>query len=592
MPARSLPPSDLPHDQSAILLRVYNGWWPHVPAFGRPQTAQWAGRSYAGTAISLSITAGELSGLVSMQAQSRPEIDEWPTLGSALNVDFDDGSRLIASHILTHNVSIQNSPTQATVQVTFSAMRWTWNRDTGTIPVVWLLSMSGPDPGVALGTADLQVNYVRDDELVTGGSSWQPHLLGTARAFLLQRRIAKHLRAWCIAIVEPVDIEKWLLNDWLALKITLGRQLEAQQIIGLASDGRVVRIVGRSTSTRRDLRGKQREGIPLHTLYPEVEKFYSCLCNAEGIADQLREPVAMYVDSVGDSVQGEYLKIRTALTLLSRVAQPEFTRMIYINVLLSELGKVADEMRPSVAARWAARQDAALVEQAIRQFVPDFVSAVEPALVSTPDEHVDLTHRKLERLIEEVAICRTLFFALLGSLVGYHGLILHWQRADDSEYRTYRLGLEAEAERSRFHITATLPIEDLAFQAWPVFEAPSLPKHPTLRTLDSFAAALEQRAGGAVRASLQVQPEEAEGNHYDFKIMLVRAPSIQATIFSVIEKDGSMTIEGWPEDDEPLEIDNPRILNEFMERVAKSATIRRLVERYMIFDSELSRGER
>lgn len=536
--------------------------------------------------------AGELEGVLSTQRHRKTKMDTWGDYAGELQVAFDDGSSLTVRHPVTRDITYRDTPTEATIHVAFSALRWEWNFAAQTETVLWLVNMTGPRPEAGIGTANFDVQYVDGDEFVSGRSSWQGNLRGTAHAFLLDRRISKSVTAWCIAISEPVDIDSWLKNDLLALRTVLGRQLESPELHGLAGDGRVVRIVGREASSRRDLWGRQREGLPLKTLDADWERFYSCLCTSTGVAVELREPVAMYVDSVGDSAQGEYLKLRTALVLLCRAVLPEYLQLINAKLLLTALKASDEDSQLDLAVRWATRQDAALVEHVLGQHAPDLVAAVDRVLASTPADHVDLSHRTLESFVEDLAICRTLFFALLGSVIGYNGPIWHWQRANDGQSMMYVLGQRSDSKPSVFNVTATLPAEDLAFQAWPTFEAPSLPNHPVLRALDSFAAALEQRAGGAVRASLQAQPADEDGNRYNFKILLVRSPNIQATVFSVIERDGGMFIEGWRENDDSLRVDDTRVLNEFMNNAANSSTMRRLVMTYMALDSELSRGER
>ncbi len=527
-----------------------------------------------------------------MQRQRRAEMDKRGDYKGELRVSFDDGSRLTVQHPVIRDISYRDSPTEATIHVTFSAFRWEWSRTPQEETLLWLVNMPGPHLDRGLGTASFDVQYVEGDELVSGRSSWQGNLQGTAHAFLLDRRISKSVTAWCIAILEPVDIDFWLQNDFLTLKLVLGRQLEAPELYGLAGDGQVVRIVGRETSTRRDLWGRQREGIPLNTFSADWETFYSSLCTSKGIPIELREPVAMCVDSVGDSAQGEYLKLRTALVLLCRTALPEYLQLINAKILLTKLQDAAEESRLDLAVKWAIRQDAALVEHVLGQHAPDLVVAADRVLASASADHIDLSHRTLESFVEDLAICRTLFFALLGSIIKYRGPIWHWQRTNDGDVMKYQLGQQAESKPPKFRVTATLSAEELAFRAWPIFEAPRLPNHPVLRALDSFAAALEQRAGGAVRASLQAQPGDEEGNRYNFKILLVRSPNIQATVFSVIERDEAMFIEGWRENDDSIKINDARVLNDFMNSVANSSTMRRLVTTYMTLDSELSRGER
>ena len=200
-----------------------------------------------------------------------------------------------------------------------------------------------------------------------------------------------------------------------------------------------------------------------------------------------------------------------------------------------------------------------------------------------------------DRLIEgfqRVARLRWAFAVLLARVIGYGGPVSRPVPLVDAVDREGWLptpsASEADAEEASARYLAE--VEGAISAVWPGFEAPSLPESPLVQRLVAFADGLRERTGGTVAARLRPLPRrEGDPVTLSFRLYLVNDPSVHVALFSLEVTGEALVVRGWG--DEPVVVEDDSGLGRFVADVAGSEEIRYQVDRLVLIDDDLRRGE-
>ncbi len=216
----------------------------------------------------------------------------------------------------------------------------------------------------------------------------------------------------------------------------------------------------------------------------------------------------------------------------------------------------------------------------------------------------DASQHVVLRRYNRVQQLRRAYAVLLGRAIGYQGPLKAfeplvnkgpdrlWGRDKNSPPPPGWLATptDSPADEVEAHqvFRAEADITDLS--VWPTFELPALPTDDLVKAFISFAEEVRQQTQGRVYARLRRLPQrEGESVHLSFRLLLGRAPTTQVALFTVELLKKGFEVQGWR--DKPIRVTTPKSLSKFQQDLLDSREFRYEVERLLLIEEDLRRGE-
>lgn len=320
---------------------------------------------------------------------------------------------------------------------------WSWS---GTIaPAYWICQVEGKFPvqgNLAIREQTPEQWRSRSDcYRLQGHYVW--HLLRTGASPTLT------------AVIDPgegvIDAD-FVRRDFLALQLAFGGPLKLSRLVGIDADRHPVAAMGVGTFTRQPRR--QRAPVPddIGQGATWIAAFFESLAtrlSADGL-HPLRIPIAAYLDSITDHVDGAYLKAQVGLEAFAKYLVATEGRKLLVKDE-AKWKHWVKSLKPAIAAQV---EDSTKLGMILGKFVSamyaptgDLVERAFGSAISLPEEVVEEIRKRnypahgfmmnsdgsydVDRDVHRLEMIQTLMMALVALHVGYRGPLKGYEVRDD-----------------------------------------------------------------------------------------------------------------------------------------------------------------
>lgn len=186
---------------------------------------------------------------------------------------------------------------------------------------------------------------------------------------------------------------------------------------------------------------------------------------------------------------------------------------------------------------------------------------------------------------------RRAYAVLLARAINYHGPVSRFLSASQEEQAGWMRGEEASAEIKQEAEHFYLIDEDLSgLTIWPRFALHAPPENVLLNRFVSFADGLRQSTQGKIIARLRPLPKKGEEPYrLSFRLMVNQAPASQVALFTIEVVPTGLVVRGWT--DKPIPLASEVELAEFEQQLSHSAEFDEQVQRLLLIEEDIQRGE-
>lgn len=558
----------LSDDIATLLARLAEGWEPVQPRLSDPMYAFWNRYEFPGNALSLDTTAPRPLVRLRIPALGHEAILDALRQAADLSVFLGDGSLLELPQALISDVHTRNSLRGPETLITFHRQDWRWRKEPSAHQqrVTWITDVPEvPQLRRIKPNTIIKSRRAREDANTTIRIHTCHAFQGTSRYFLVP---TSNIEVTKCAIAQASTPENWIQTDRIILSLALGRRLGLAPIHGVDEDGNTVEFISRSL--RPSAGSSDRSRIPSND-QGWLTDFHDRLASAIAAdkAGKLMEAIALFVDGFDDTLSGEFLKSHTAI-------------IAAVRAIAARHDQVRQLLLPGETSMYRAEAD--ILAQLLENNAPnEFIDLLAKDPTTTVFELWD-TH---DVGFKRAYAFGTLFMATAAVACDYRGplsdSLVHksqsaswWPYHEENDARKILRGTHVGDE------VGTRP-------QWPTFRAPEASGGALIQVLVTFANDLADRTGGVVIGDCEPQPREDGHTRYDFKLILRRMPNTQIVLFSIDEIEGILHIEGWR--DEPITLRTISDVFDFAQEVAEADHVQAAIERYLLTDKQISRGD-
>ena len=320
---------------------------------------------------------------------------------------------------------------------------WSW---TGAVhPTLWIGQLEGtvpPHGNLAIREQTQDGWKLRNDcYRLQGHYAW--HLLRTEKS---------PARVIVIDAGDATLVEEHVQRDFLALQLAFGGPLRLGRLVGIDEARQPVAAMGVGTFTRQP--GRHRVPVPddIGHVAIWVPAFFKALAgrlSADGL-HPLRIPIAAYLDSVSDHLDGAYLKVHVGLEAFAKhlVAAEPKQLLVKDEALWKSWVK---SLKPPIAAHL---EDPDKLDTILGKFIAamhaptgDLVQRAFSSAISLPGDVAEEIKKRnypahgfmmnsdgsyeVDRDVRRLEMIQTVMMALLALHVGYDGPLKGYDVLDD-----------------------------------------------------------------------------------------------------------------------------------------------------------------
>ncbi|RYE27049.1 MAG: hypothetical protein EOP45_02445 [Sphingobacteriaceae bacterium] len=310
-------------------------------------------------------------------------------------------------------------------------------------------------------------------------------------------------------------------------------------------------------------------------------------------------------------VDTQYLLVAGALSILLKylARQPDTSQVVkaameadsgqaavpFLNA--KEAGKKEVEVLTSYAKLLGLRTERAMLTSIDPQNGPVIANELIEARsvfergAFTDPEGPGLSKGDLYNNYNRVQRMRRAYAATLSRSIRYQGPINQFPTAflekDVHSLRDEEISPEIRMEARQFYLAKA----DLAsVSIWPRFALEKQPEHVLVNRFSAFADDFRQTTQGRVVARLRLLPRRTEEPiRFSFRLMVNNAPATQIALFTVEVVSESLLIRGLV--DKPVTISTEAELDKFVQDLLNSEKLRYEIQRLLLIEEDIQRGE-
>jgi hypothetical protein len=200
-------------------------------------------------------------------------------------------------------------------------------------------------------------------------------------------------------------------------------------------------------------------------------------------------------------------------------------------------------------------------------------------------------HQGLLGYYNRVQQLRRAYAVLLARAINYHGPVSRFLSSSLEEQLGWMRGDEASVEIKQEAEHFYLIDEDLSgLTVWPRFALQAPPENALINRFVSFADGFRQSTQGKIIARLRPLPKKAEEPYrFSFRLMVNKSPASQVALFTIEVVLTGLVVRGWT--DKPIPLTSEAELVEFEHQLSHSAQFDEQVQRLLLIEEDIQRGE-
>lgn len=581
-----------------LLVQLDNGWLPtdfSLPGFATIQINQ---RPWPGSISGIELDESML--IIRLQVHRK---DWQDTDNFHVTAQSDEGGQLDAQH---SSISKQYGEP---LTITLSCQQWSYTPPVA--PVLWV----APLRDVSEVNTPGNLFTLRQQGEANNSSITGVRLASEQFAFyILNTKGSRGSKQALLAfenITDQVLTSETISMELPLLRVVLAKPMRPGVFYGLDAEGQTTAALAAARPQAALPVSNYESLVPLS--YYEVQAriswiapFYRKLHSANAATGGI-SPVSFSLTRYGHSlapldVETQFELVAGAVWILANHlsgADSPASENVQLNTLVSGSDQFSAATR---AMNWLGNvygPDGELVGQEMLAAVQDFLyGTLADYHVADPSQNVVIQRfNRVQRL-------RRAYAVLLSQAIGYQGRISTFEPI--TNYSSDRLrgatpsnhkspgwlsspedGTE-EATEARQVYEAKADVTGLS--VWPTFELPTLPQDELLKAFSTFAEEIRYQTKGKVSARLRPFPRRAgKPLHLSFRLMVDKAPTTQVALFTLELLGKGFEVQGWS--DKTTRVTTPKSLEKFQQALLASPEFKYQVERLLLIEEDIRRGE-